>query len=209
MKKKIIIGTIAFFVLLAIILPKEKEEKKTSENKTEQKKEVENKEISIGEKLEKQLLSYNKFDSKEHRGSIGGITTEIVLLNIWAEQIKEGKSSQDQKVKDLALKCEQKQSILQSKEFPEMRKEWTKLVHRALWEMDISVSNCIGNTDVICFTGSAFATNKNKKTTLEQYKEMLSHLRFKQVQFRWYENADDFTYFDLNPPKDTEVIQSL
>lgn len=45
----------------------------------------------------------------------------------------------------------------------------------------------------------------NIKTAQEQLQEVLTRLGFKEVRYRWYREADEFTYYKLDTPPDGKL----
>ena len=132
---------------------------------------------------------------------------EIVLFSFWASVIKKGDSSIDSETKKLAADLRSKVSARQVKEFPKMREEYGKAMAQKLWESNIYVST-EGITDgIINLTGGLFANNKNIAETQKTLHDVLNQFRFKQVRYRWYKGADEFTYYKLESPKDNEIIE--
>lgn len=105
-------------------------------------------------------------------------------------------------VKEKSKKLKRDLISLQVKIFPKYRKLYAAEVKQKLWEQNIDVS---AQGKSITFTGGTFANNKNKQdfydiiyTTLEKY-------RFSRMNLKWYKYDDEYTYWDLKTPKDSEI----
>lgn len=162
----------------------------------------------LKEQLQREITSFEKpFNSSTYRGTVESLQMEIVLFSFWASVIKKGDSSTDSETKKLAADLRSKVSARQVKEFPKMREEYGKAMAQKLWESNIYVST-EGITDgIINLTGGLFANNKNIAETQKTLHDVLNQFRFKQVRYRWYKGADEFTYYKLESPKDNEIIE--
>lgn len=159
------------------------------------------------EQLEREIKSINKgVKFSGYRGTVEALQLELVLFGTWANIINEAKNSDDNKIKKLASQLKAKVVRLQRKEFPILRKKYTKVVANKLWQNDIHVySNGTGHT-IINFAGGLFASNKNKQDFQNEIREILKMFRFKQARYRWYKGADEYTYWKIEPNKDTELV---
>ena len=95
---------------------------------------------------------------------------------------------------------------LRLRTFPKIRKAYYEFLRKNLWESDIDVDLSGSGNTILKFTGGSFAANKNIKITQETLREMLTMLRFKQTQYRWYEGEDEYTYYKMKTPKDSEIV---
>jgi hypothetical protein len=127
------------------------------------------------------------------------------LFKAYASVIKEGKQSTDKEVIKLTNELEKKVIASQVKNFPKIRKAYHEFVKNKLWENDVYVDVSGSGNTILKFTGGFFAANKNIKTTQEALQEMLTLLRFKQTQYTWYKGQDEYTYYKIESPKDTEI----
>ncbi|WP_373979880.1 hypothetical protein LN047_19070 [Achromobacter sp. JD417] len=57
------------------------------------------------------------------------------------------------------------------------------------------------------FVSAAYASNANIKKINEQMCDMLIMLRFTRAQYKWFAQAEDYTYYTLDAPKDSEVLK--
>jgi hypothetical protein len=161
---------------------------------------------TLKEQLVREIKSLDKpFDSKNYRGTVEGLQMEVVLFSVWANFISEGETNKDKEVNKLSIELKKKVIALQIKEFPKMRSNYGKAVADKLWENNIYVSTQGGKSEVINLTGGVFANNKNIKDTQQTLLEVLTQFRFKEVRYRWYKDASEFTYYKVEAPKDNEI----
>jgi hypothetical protein len=194
---------VAFFLLIAFGSDdnKDVEISKTADKISEPK-------IPLKLRLENNIKSLEKDnDLTKNVESIDGIVIILALYKSYYIIIKEGKESQNQEEKDLAKKLEQKVSSSQLKDFPKLRLAYFKIMKDKLWENDIDVKIGGKKNTILSLTAGYFASNKNIKSTQETLHEMLVNLRFKQVNYRWYKDEDEYTYYDVESAKDSEVIE--
>jgi hypothetical protein len=93
---------------------------------------------------------------------------------------------------------------LKSKVYPILRKRYVAQTSKLLWEHNIECE-CFGaGCKKIFFTGVLFASNKSIKEYYETLAPILIKLRFKSVAFKWYSMDDEYSYYDLDPEKDSE-----
>jgi len=159
------------------------------------------------EQLQRELESINKgIDFSQYRGNIESLQIEIVLFGTWAKIITDAENSDDKEMKTLAAKLKKKVKQIQIAEFPQLRKEYGKVVGKKMWENDITVTTNGTGARYVNFTGGLFAANKNKKDFQTQLHEVLTMFRFKQSRYRWYEGEDEYTYYTIYEGKDSEVV---
>jgi hypothetical protein len=89
----------------------------------------------------------------------------------------------------------------QKKDFPVLRRNYVKWANNEAWEQDMKVK---GGGTTITFVHRSFAANKNIKSSYETLQEMLLKLRFKQVNFMWYDGSE-YTYYKIESKGDGEL----
>jgi hypothetical protein len=80
-------------------------------------------------------------------------------------------------------------------------------MRNALWEADGSSRTIGAGYRTVEFVSGAFAANANIKKIHLDFRETLLKLRFTRVQYKWYKQASEYTYFTLEPPKDTDIVK--
>lgn len=129
------------------------------------------------------------------------------ILKAFTVAIKDGKQSTDKEVLKLTAKLEKKVIASQIKNFPKLRKAYYEFIKEKLWENDVYVDISGSGNTILKFTGGYFAANKNIKSTQETLHEMLTLLRFKQTQYRWYKGQEEYTYYKIETPTDNIIEQ--
>jgi hypothetical protein len=147
------------------------------------------------------------FDETKYRGSIEKLQIEKLVFQLWANNIDAGGKSEDIEIKKLSEILKKKVIQRQIKEFPKMREYYGKYLAEKLWENNIYVSTQGKSDQIINLTGGLFANNKNIKEFQETLNAGLNEFRFKEVRFRWYENAEQYTFYKLETPSDNVLLK--
>jgi hypothetical protein len=69
--------------------------------------------------------------------------------------------------------------------------------------VEVNVSGTGDKT--IIFTAGIFAANKNIKAAFEEIEDQLREFRFKKACFAWYSGQDDYQYYTIDSPKDSDL----
>lgn len=170
----------------------------------------ENKQKALAElvkELDNKLLYITKsFDNTKFDGTIDNLKREINYFNDARELIRKGDMSESEEAKQLSLKLQEKLNALQNKEFPLLRKKYQAITASNLWEHDIYVNVSGSRNTTIEFTGAIFAANKNIKDFYTEAKSVFELFRFKQVRFKWYKGASEYTYYEIETPSDKDPV---
>jgi len=159
----------------------------------------------LSDRLKLGLSAANTFTSYATATStIEDLNAEVLIFDIWAKYIAEGKNSSSTEEVAMAKELEKKVILIQTKEFPKIRKEATRFFRDTLWEGDIEVRVNGSKNETLSLIGAFFAANKNIKTAYESLDPALIKYRFQKVQFAWYEGGD-WTVFDVT--KDAQYLK--
>lgn len=157
--------------------------------------------------LKRELASFDKpYDNSSYQGTITSVQMGLVLYAAYANIIKEGKDSPDEENKKLAVQLQKKVTARQVKEFPILRKNYAKVAAEKLWESNVYMTTSGANNSIVNLTGGLFASNKNIANTQKTLLEILTQFRFKEIRYRWYKEADEFTYYKIDSPKDSDPV---
>ena len=161
----------------------------------------------LTEQLQREIASFDKpFNNSLYKGSKEAVQMELLLFGVWQQIINTGELSSNPENQKLTKKLKDKVVAMQIKEFPQMRKEIANVMKEKLWEENIKVS-CLGSGNgTLDFVGGAFASNKVIKQTQETLSDLIHMYRFKRIQFRWIPSADEYTYYSIESPKDSELV---
>lgn len=145
--------------------------------------------------------------TKNEMTSAASFQIIAALYKAYALTINQGKQSTDKEVLKLTDELQKRVMASQQKNFPKLRKAYQEFVYDKLWENNIDVEVSGSRNIVLKFTSVFFADNKNIKESQEKLTEMLILLRFKQTQYRWHKEQDEFTIYTIESPKDGEIVE--
>ena len=169
--------------------------------KEQQAKEIEN----FIAQLEREVESAKSFDGDKFRNDVTSIQLEIAIFKVWKELYEKSTKNNESDIKKLGEELKKNAIQTQKKEFPKLRKNYSEVANKLLWENDIDVKISGGNKyTTLIFTGGVFASNKNIKDMQTELSEILTELRFKRTIYKWYKGQEDYTYYDLKTKKDED-----
>ena len=100
---------------------------------------------------------------------------------------------------------ESRLSKFQTKTLPGLRQAYAKETGKLMWEHDVEVWTSGKGNHNLEFSGGMFATNTNIKQSFETISDLAQQLRYKQVRFRWYRQASEYTHYKLDPLPDAQL----
>lgn len=148
----------------------------------------------------------HSFNSDIYNGSIEVLKLEIGFFNEIRVFVEKGEASENDETIALSRKLKEKLNLLQAKEFPILRKKYQAITASNLWEHDIYVNVSGKRNTILEFTGGIFAANKNIKDFYTEAKSVFELFRFKQVRFKWYKGASEYTYYKMETPSDKDPV---
>jgi len=166
-------------------------------------------EQELKEQLEREIksLSEKKFNGSTYRESVQSIQMEIVLFNVWAGIIKRAENSTDEMNKKLGKQLRSKVKSIQVSEFPKLRKAYKDVIYDKLWLENIETKISGKGNTTLELTGGMFASNKAKQQTQETLSEILKMLRFKRVNYKFTKYDNEYTYYAVETPMDSEIVE--
>lgn len=129
--------------------------------------------------------------------------SELELLAKWTDEINAAKSLNDRELNKLIKEVEPKLSRHKAKRFPIIRREFAAELKKKFWRENIDVEIKGKNFSTLTLTGGVFASNANKQDFQTEVSQVLHKMRFKRVEYKWYEYDDEYTYYTLKSPADT------
>jgi hypothetical protein len=157
-------------------------------------------------RIDRELKGIATFDGSKYRETREGIQIGAALFGAWGTMIEEAKQhnlSEAEKARVSELR--RKMSAVQVRELPRMRAAWAKMLNEAMWEADMTVSAGGTSNRTLRLTAAVFAANRNIKQINDTLWAHASLLRFRRLEYRWYRNAEDYQYFTIEGPSDSEV----
>ncbi|WP_444243598.1 hypothetical protein ACTZET_06125 [Elizabethkingia anophelis] len=146
-------------------------------------------------------------DKDPYKDSIERVNMYLVLFKGFGQIYSQYENSKDSKVQAKLSELKKTAGKYQSRLLPKMRKTYVNTVKEKLWRSNIDVQSLGGNITTIQFTGGTLANNANKEDLMNTISEMVNNLRFKKVNMKWYKYDDEYTYYDLKNPNDSEIYK--
>jgi hypothetical protein len=206
---KIILYVVAGLVVLGIIGNLvgggESEKKDTAEVKTEAEKPKEP-ELTPEQILKNNLKSLAGFKGVNDQSTEDEVKFEAIMFSAYAKTINQYENDSSKPVRALALELKKKVSAIQKQEFPKLREAVGTFLAAKLWENNVTCSVTGGKYKTLDLTAGMFANNANIKKFGESAESVVSLYRFKQVNYRWYKDQDDYQYFTYKTPGDGEIV---
>jgi hypothetical protein len=159
--------------------------------------------------LKEEIASIKNLDTKIFYNDIPNLQISAGLFNGEAKKIEEARTRNNKDINALANTLEREIRAIQVREFPKIRKRYAELVNEKMWENDIGVVAIGGANSTLEFTGGIFASNKNIKSSQEIISDMVKLLRFDRVNYRWYKNAEEYSYYEVKSLKDSDVASLI
>jgi hypothetical protein len=138
-------------------------------------------------------------------------TKDLILLRLasfgaTAKFVAEAEGRIDPDISKLAADLKQALSREQVRQFPRLRRAWAATADETMWEHNVDVRVLGEGNRTLELVGGVFASNKNIKQIQETLTDALHALRFRRIQYRWYKGADEYTYYTLKTPADSDVV---
>lgn len=90
----------------------------------------------------------------------------------------------------------------QVKTFPMLRQALVEFYKKAFWQADVDVE---GSGSTLYFTAGDFAAHRNIAKAESDMDDQFRLFRFKQINYRWYKNQSDYTFYKLDTKKDSDI----
>lgn len=158
------------------------------------------------DQLRQALAAIAAYDNDPPPETVEGIVLASALFQSWAEVAADAASgalSSDEQAARNTLIAEL--SALQRKWLPVLRDAYGPAARRRLWEVDGKARTVGTGFRTVQFTAAEFAANRNIKAMHEATYPLLLQLRFTRAEYRWFDQAPEYTYYEIDPPNDSEV----
>ena len=152
--------------------------------------------------IDSYIILSKSFQPKASYSDNSEMKSDVEELENFGYVSRKYRDSKDKKVIAKSKELAQKAKSLQIKFFPVIRKNYVAMHKHKMWENNIDIRQ--NGSTTLELSGGIFANNKNIQDTYEMTREALELMRFKRLNFRWYKGADEYTYYNINGPKDSE-----
>lgn len=179
-----------------------------AETETQRAAEALNKVTSHIEQLDREIASMPDVQASSYTSDVASINTGLLLIGAWSLLYEEGENLELDD--DAKRKRQQFRELLVRKQaelLPKLRDAYGPAMRQQLWEADGSARTIGDGYRTVEFVSATFARNANIKQIHTEISENLAMLRFTRAQYKWFQQASEYTYFALEPPKDTDVVK--
>ena len=156
------------------------------------------------ERLKIEISRIKNYD-REKCYFVGCLREQIKEFEAWSSLYYKSQDYYCNDAKQLGEDLLSNLKNLQAREFPKIRSEFASISDKELWEDDIDVKNYGSRKTTIEFIGGFFSLNRNIKNFQDSFRPALSEFRFKKVIYKWSKYSDEYTYYDLNTKKDSDI----
>jgi|LGVE01.1.fsa_nt_gb rRNA maturation protein Nop10 len=159
------------------------------------------------QRLKREHEGLRSFKVDTYLDSRDSIVLGTALFSVCATLAEEGNNYElDEAEKKLLSAFKKQLSKTQAKAFPRLRDAYGPAVRRMIWEHDMSAKTFGSGYRTIEIVGGVFAANRNIKEFQTKVRDSLRQLRFRQSRYKWYAEADEYTYYDIDSPEDSVLI---
>jgi hypothetical protein len=167
--------------------------------------------IQETKKLYKELMTEGKlvlkqlstFNPEMYRGDLPSLRNEIDAFKDFRKFIVKLEFYDSVECKQLYNNLNREFEKLLNKEYPKLRASYAKILDQKLCEDNIDVTIQGNRNTTILFVGGIFTSNKSIKEFKVSLNGDFELFKFKSIRFKWYEGADEYTYFTFEPEPDT------
>lgn len=161
---------------------------------------------SYVDNLGDQIASVRALTAGEFTESIDSIMFFLLLIDGLAQLIEEGRNfelttEQELRRQDLRQALSRKQAEI----FPTIRDNYGPALRQRLWQHDGYARTFGSGYRRIEVVNALFAANRNIAEFHGTVLEILLHLRFTRVDYKWYRQATEYSYYTLEVPSDGTV----
>ncbi len=97
-------------------------------------------------------------------------------------------------------------SLRQAVALPVLRDAFGPILRQQVWLDNGSARTFGPGFRTIELVAPAFAANRNIQETQQEMQGLLLEMRFTRAQYRWFAQQPEFSYYEMEPPADAEVV---
>jgi len=151
------------------------------------------------------MIDSGKVDFDSYHKNLGTLLSEVAVFNVWNGFVIKGLSSDSTEAKEKALKLKRQVRKIQIDQFPKMRKAYVESIEHDLWRDNTTIKALGRKKDRLRLIGRMFASNRNKEDCQNKIIDAITSLRFKRVDYLWYDGQDEYTYYKVRSLKDNQL----
>lgn len=130
-----------------------------------------------------------------------------ILPTVWVHAYENGAALPLTK-EDEAVRQRFKAAIIkwQAANLPKLRDAFGPAMSKELWIEDGEARTTGSGFRTVAFTHRRYAANRNIADDHKKVADALIRLRFTRAEYKWFKKAPEYTYFELTPPKDADLV---
>lgn len=159
-------------------------------------------------RIDREIASIPGIKASGYTQDVAGINTAIVVMGAWALLYEEGQGLPLSE--EAEAKRQQFRKMVIDKQvqlLPALRDAYGPAMRKELWIADGSARTVGQGYRTVEFVSVAFARNANIQQIHTDIRENLMMLRFTRAQYKWFEQADEYSYYTIEPPKDSDLVK--
>lgn len=162
--------------------------------------------IAYIEQLDREIAAMPNAHASTYTEDVASINVGLLVIGAWSLLYEEGEdlnlsAEAQQKRQQFRRLLVQKQTQL----FPALRDAYGPAMRQQLWEADGSARTIGSGYRTVEFVSAAFARNANIQQIHLEVRENLMMLRFTRAQYKWFQQASEFSYYTLEVPQDSDI----
>lgn len=158
-------------------------------------------------RIEREIAGLSSFDPRQYTDSQTSLVVGLGLFSFWAQIYDDGSQlSLNDQQEELRQKYKQTVIAHQRRALPIFRDNYGPILRKELWEHDASARTFGSGFTTVEFVAGFFAANRNIKEFQKSASETLRALRFKRARYKWYEDAREYQFYDMDALPDGELV---
>ena len=148
---------------------------------------------------------FDKFHASDYKNDM---LKEVGVFKEYWKVITDVKTvyKSDEEIMSLVMKLQNEVIRVQKREFPILRKQYSKILSKNLWIEDIDVYCGGSRNTVISFYGYWYATRENVSDAQNKESSYLNQLRFKKSIYYWCRGFDPTHSYSIDSPDDGDPV---
>lgn len=159
------------------------------------------------ERLRREMNSFETFDISKFTGTNFGFLAVNTVFQVWASMVEEARGlTLSQEDRALVERFRAGAIKTQTWALPEIRDAYGPHIRKLLWDKDVTAKTFGDGYRTVEFVGGLFAANRNIKAFNDELWVTFRILRFQQARYKWFKEAREYTYFDIEGPDDNDLV---
>lgn len=139
--------------------------------------------------------------------SLPSLSLMVILPSAWAQVYEDGASLSLSK-QDEATRQQFRAAVIkwQTTNLPKLRDAFGPAMRKEIWIDDGDARTTGAGFRTITIIHRRYAANRNIAEDHKKVADALTRLRFTRAEYKWFKQASEYTYFELSPPKDSDLV---